>query len=379
MSLRSSHPPVVVVGGGILGLATAWRLLRAGVRVTLVDPGPQTSATRAAAGMLSPFAELPADPAMASAMATALGGYAHFVEKLAADAGVAVAIDFPGTVLLVPETERVAIGDRLRAAGARVEMLDAGALRSAEPMLSLDGGAILLPDEGHVDPRQLHDALQAAFARLGGRWMHTEAESIVIRERGGVGRPVVETGLGPLEAEVVLDATGTGVARFLDEEQRQRLQPRPVRGEILRLLPPARLSHLVHESGGIYLVPQTDGSILVGATAVEGEPRRVTVGGVQWLLEHATRLAPGLAQAEILEIWSGARPLAGNGAPELVEDASGFVFHALGLYRNGILLAPAWSETLANRITRALDRSGIERPGGLDGSSARSEIEWSER
>ncbi|MEZ4653384.1 MAG: FAD-dependent oxidoreductase [Candidatus Eisenbacteria bacterium] len=208
--------------------------------------------------------------------------------------------------------------------------------------------------------------------------MHTEAESIVIRERGGVGRPVVETGLGPLEAEVVLDATGTGVARFLDEEQRRRLQPRPVRGEILRLLPPARLSHLVHESGGIYLVPQTDGSILVGATAVEGEPPR---DGRRSAVAPRARGPPGagLAQAGDPGDLVGGAPLAGNGAPELVEDASGFVFHALGLYRNGILLAPAWSETLANRITRALDRSGIERPGGLDGSSARSEIEWSER
>src|SRR5690606_41764660 len=48
---------VVVVGGGIVGLAVAWCAARAGLTVTVLDPAPGDGATHAAAGMLAPVTE----------------------------------------------------------------------------------------------------------------------------------------------------------------------------------------------------------------------------------------------------------------------------------------------------------------------------------
>ena len=149
-----------------------------------------------------------------------------------------------------------------------------------------------------------------------------------------------------------------------------------MRGEIVRLRPRSgrAIRHLIHKEGGIYLVPQRDGTLLVGATAAEGEAPRVTAGGVRWLLDRAIGIIPSLSDAEFVEAWSGARPLAGEGSPELIEDPAGSVFHGIGLYRNGILLAPLLSAQLEKRI---LEQYHMSVANMMSSPSERAEaISW---
>jgi glycine oxidase len=352
---------VIVIGGGILGLSTAWRLLRAGLPVVIVDDAPESSATRAAAGMLAPFTEVSPNADMQALLARSLEMYPGFVEEIEREADREIEIEFPGTILLVTAEQRAGLVDQLAAQDIRAEALDASALRELEPDLSAES-AILFPGEGYVDPRALHDALREAFARRGGRWISSRARAF---ERAPVETTdrehvTVRTAEGIVRGRIVLNAAGVGAGELLGEELRTLLRPRPVRGEIVRLRPRSRaVRHLVHKEGGIYLVPRRDGTLLVGATAAEGETPRVTAGGVRWLLDRAVEIIPSLNDAEFVEAWSGARPLAGDGAPEIIEDPSGSVFHGVGLYRNGILLAPLLSAQLEARILEQYHTSAV--------------------
>lgn len=352
---------VIVIGGGILGLSTAWRLLRAGLPVVIVDDAPESSATRAAAGMLAPFTEISPNADMQALLARSLEMYPGFVEEIERESDREIEIEFPGTILLVAAEQRAGLLDQLAAQGIRAEALEASALRELEPDLSAES-AILFPGEGYVDPRALHDALREAFARRGGRWIPSRALAF---ERAPVETTdrehvTVRTAEGIVRGRIVLNAAGVGAGALLGEELRARLRPRPVRGEIVRLRPRARaIRHLVHKEGGIYLVPRRDGTLLVGATAAEGEPPRVTAGGVRWLLDRAVEIIPSLNDAEFVEAWSGARPLAGDGTPEVIEDPSGSLFHGVGLYRNGILLAPLLSAQLEARILEQYQTSTV--------------------
>jgi glycine oxidase len=320
-----------------------------------VDDAPETSATRAAAGMLAPFTEISPNAEIAALLARSLEMYREFVGEIEREADRPIELEFPGTVLLT-EGRRAGLLEQLSAQAIRAEALDRAALHELEPSISEElEDAVLLLGEGYVDPRTLHDALREAFARRGGRWISAHALSF---ERAPVETAdrehvTVRTADGIVRGRIVLNAAGAGAGELLDEELRARLRPRPVRGEIvrLRLRSTGAIRHLVHRDGGIYLVPQRDRTILVGATSAEGEGPRVTAGGVRWLIDQAIAIVPSLADAEFVSAWSGARPLAGDGEPQIVEDPSGSVFHAIGLYRNGILLAPALSAELETRIS----------------------------
>lgn len=359
----SATDDIIVIGGGILGLSTAWRLLRAGLPVVVVDDAPEASATRAAAGMLAPFTEISPNAEMAELLARSLEMYRDFVQEIERDVDRAIEIDFPGTVLLTSSDQRDEILGQLSGQRIHAEPLDEAALHALEPSLSKDiQNAILLPGEGYVDPRALHDGLREAFLRRGGRWVAARALSF---ERSAVETSdrenvTVRTAEGVVRGRIVLNAAGTGAGVLLGDDLRERLRPRPVRGEIVRLRPrpPDTIRHLVHKEGGVYLVPQRDGTILVGATSAEGEGPRLTAGGIRWLVDQAITLVPALTDAEFVTAWSGARPLAGDGAPHIIEDPAGSVFHGLGLYRNGILLAPVLSAQLEARILRQYHGSG---------------------
>ncbi|MEZ4651080.1 MAG: FAD-dependent oxidoreductase [Candidatus Eisenbacteria bacterium] len=359
-------PDVLVVGGGILGLATSCELLSRGHTVSIVERDPAGSATRAAGGMLSPWAEFSAPAPWQSLLVQARNAYPEFVRNAEETSGCRVECRFPGTLLVSPDPE-FDLSDltfTFREQGARATYLDSEDLTRVEPGLSVDS-AILLEDEGYVDPRGLHSALRASFEELGGLWIRDEVYAI--REAGGrvVG---VRTSSGDLSAGAVLNTAGVQADRFLLPEDRIRLEPRPVRGELLRLRPPRRgerIRHVIQSPGFAYLIPQDDGTVIVGATSYEGDgTRRLTARGVAELLENAAGLLPDVSDWEWVEAWSGVRPLVGNGEPTVLTDPRPGLFHGLGLYRNGILLAPVIGAQLSRLATEYV---------GLPGSRPRLE------
>lgn len=336
---------VVVVGGGIVGLACADELLRAGHDVRVCDPAPGSGATYAAAGMLAPGGEAWfGEEALLRLGMDSLARWPAFAASLEERSGRDLDLRSAGTLLVAGDRDDLAEVHRacrlLNASGVRVEELDRRTLRAAEPALSgrVVGGA-LLPDDRHVNPRRVTDALLAV---LGDR---------VVRARATPESDGVDLDDGShLRADVVVLATGaTGIPHV-----------RPVRGEVVRVRcrqAPVRVLRARVHGERVYVVPRAHGELLIGATeeehpAGDGDPLP-TLGGVVRLLETARALVPGLAIAELLEVVARDRPGSPDNGPLLGPVASpgpARLLLAGGHHRGGVLLAPITAATVRAHI-----------------------------
>jgi glycine oxidase len=207
-----------------------------------------------------------------------------------------------------------------------------------EPGLSPERAGWLVDGEGWLDPRALAPAVHAAALSAGVRCVQTEVL--------GVGEGEVLTAAGALRGTVVVCA-GAWTAQV---PGLTALPVRPLRGQVLALLSPAgfRLGHVVFGAGG-YLVPRTDGRVLVGSTMEDvGFARGVTSEGMAKLRATARQLCPALEDAAELETWSGFRPSTPDGLP-LLGTVRG-IWVASGHHRNGILLAPYTAMSVADAI-----------------------------
>ena len=332
---------VVVVGGGIIGAAVAWRLLERGVAVTLVDPAPGTGATSTAAGMLAPVTELHYGEEALLALNTASAAlYPEFVAQLQDETGEDVGYAPTGTVVaawdgadLLALRDLLALQQRL---GLSAQMLTAAELRDLEPALAagLPGG-MLAADDHSVDPRRLHAALLAA-AEARGLSMRA-ARVLAVHEQ-----PLSVT----LDDGSVLSPAYVAVAGGAWSPSLVASLPvRPVKGQTLRLrTSEPLLTRVVRGSvrgNAVYLVPRDDGEIVVGATSEEaGFDVRPRAGAVHDLLRDAQAVLPGVTETELVEVSTGLRPATPDNAPLIGMTDTHGVFAATGHYRNGILLAP---------------------------------------
>jgi glycine oxidase len=171
----------------------------------------------------------------------------------------------------------------------------------------------------------------------------------------------VETTAGVVLGRAVVNSAGAWADRFLLPEDQARYRPRPIRGQTVRLRPASRresVRRVIQVPGFAYLVPRADGSVIVGATSEEVGPfPGVTAEGVQSLLSAVQTLVPASRAWTFLSAGSGLRPMAGDGGLYLEPDSQRRgLFHGLGLYRHGILLAPVASTRLAGMILDYLGR-----------------------
>ncbi len=314
---------ITVLGAGIIGLSVADELLRRGHSVCVVDPEPGSGASYAAAGMLSPSAELwPGEEELLRLGRAALALWPAFADRL----GVPLARC--GTLLVGHDA-----GDQQQV--ERQVVLLAGRGVAVE---RLDGGAAHLRDEASVDPRAVVAEL---LARV----------------------PVVGTDPRTGQDVTVL-ATGSVLPAPYDA------LVRGVRGEILRLRcddPPPCTIRGWAQGVPVYLVPRSSGEVVVGATSEEHDgPPVVTAGGVLRLLTAARLLRPEIDRAELVEVIARDRPGTSDNLP-LVGPAGEGVVLAAGHYRHGVLLAPLTARLVADHIeTGALDPALDPRrhPGG---------------
>jgi glycine oxidase len=360
---QAAPSDLLVIGGGILGLSTACEILARGLSVTVFEEDPKRSATWASAGMLSPYAEHAAAGSLQDMMRAARAAYPAYLQRVEEHSGMRVEMAFPGTLIPSLEDGRQVELEALTAKfidlGARARYLDAGETAAHEPQLAARGsGAVLLEEEGYVNPRSLHTALRASFDRLGGRWVGLQVLGLVARQGASVG---VETTAGVALGRAVINAAGAWADRFLLPEDQARYRVRPIRGQTVRLRPPSRresIRRVIQVPGYAYLVPRADGTVIVGATSEEVGPfPGVTAEGVQYLLSAVQALVPVSRGWSFLSAGSGLRPMAGDGELFLEPDSQRRgLFHGLGLYRQGILLAPVASTRLAGMALEYLGR-----------------------
>jgi glycine oxidase len=344
VSERSPSFDVIVVGGGVIGLAAAWRLAQRRLRVAVLErdePGSGTS--RVAAGMLAPIAE--ADPAEQPLLRLGVESaaiYPSFVAELRDASGVDPGYLACGSLLTARDRDEAESLEReleLRAAlDLPVTRLLSGQARRLEPALAPSFRLALdVPDDHAVDPRRLVAALAAAVTRAGGE-LRSGAEAVA------VARNEVTLADGSfIHAEHIVIAAGPWSGRIAGLPEDARIPIRPVKGQIMRLHDPAGpglLTRVLRMRPG-YVVPRGDGRYVLGATMEErGFDTTVTAGAVYELLRDAIELVPGLSELVIDELAAGLRPATPDNAPVIGPGAVPGLHWATGHYRNGVLLAP---------------------------------------
>ena len=344
---------VVVLGGGVVGMACAWRVAQRGAQVVLVDPAPGSGASAAAAGMLAPATELhPGEGALLRLGLHAAAAFPRYAAEVIAASGIDVGYRASGTLAVALEADDRARLVDVRALqqrlGLDVQALTGRECRRLEPLLdpAVSGGTLAGGDH-QVDPRRLWSALHGAARRAGVQ---------VVAARGGVhrrdGRAVgVRLGGGQLlRAGRVVLAVGA--------RARPDAPVRPVKGQILRLrmvkAAPV-LSRVVRglvRDREVYLVPRCDGELVVGATSEDvGFNEKVTASGVYELLRDAQALVPAVGELEVAEVMARCRPGSPDNLPIIgASEVPGLVL-ATGHSRNGVLLSGVTADAVADLVT----------------------------
>jgi glycine oxidase len=356
----SNKVDVAVVGGGIIGLASAWRARQAGLSVTLLERhGAGEATSHVAAGMLAPVAEVEFGEAGRRVLDLGLRSaelWPRFAADLEEAAGIEVGLRRTGTLVVARDADearelerQIAFRDSL---ALSTERLLPSAARALEPALTPTVRlAFAAPDDHSVDPRAVLLALRLACENTG----------VDLRDRADVAAVECDhekvTGLRLREGEAlhagqVVMAAGAWTST-VELPAGMSVQVRPVKGQILRLRDPAGpglLNGVVRFHGG-YLVPRGDGRYVLGATMEErGEDLHPTAGGVYELLRDAHELVPGVEELQIEELNVGLRPSTPDNAPVIGPGALEGLVWATGHHRNGILLAPLTAEL----VTKAL-------------------------
>jgi glycine oxidase len=381
---QAQHPryDAIVVGGGAIGLACAWRAARRGARVAVLERDhPASGATGVAAGMLAPVGEASwGEEALLALNQESLRRWPGFAAELEADAEAEVGYRECGAVHVAldrDEAEELRRRHQLHLQlGLDSEWLRASECRRLEPGLAprLSGG-VHVSHEAAADPRRLTAALLAALEQRGVE-VHAGAE-VGVAESGGDGwRLSVGDGRAFEAGAVVLAAGCWSAAPWLPEEARPPV--RPVKGEILTLGGSGEgpVCERIVAGERVYLVPHEDGRLVVGATVEErGFDTSVTAGGVHELLREAYRLLPEVAELELLETAAGLRPGSPDNAPLIGPGAIDGLIVATGHYRNGIVLAPLTADCVAALLAGDAPPVELESFSPLRFGRAGSEVE----
>ncbi|MET9509195.1 glycine oxidase ThiO [Streptomyces flavidovirens] len=351
---------VLVVGGGIIGLVTAWRAAQRGLRVAVADPEPGGGAARVAAGMLAAVTELHyGEQTLLGLNLASAERYPAFVAELEAASGQGTGYRACGTLAVALDTDDRAHLRELHAlqrrSGLESEWLTGRECRRLEPMLAPGvRGGLRVDGDHQVDPRRLAAALLTACERAGVVWHRGWAERLSV-VRGRASGAVLADGTELAAGQVVL-AAGSLSGRLGGVPQEVLPPVRPVKGQVLRLsVPPAyapflsRTVRAVVRGSHVYLVPRENGELVVGATSEElGWDTTVTAGGVYELLRDAHELVPGITELPLTETRAGLRPGSPDNAPLLGPTALPGLHLATGHYRNGVLLTPVTGDAMAD-------------------------------
>ncbi len=364
MPTPHDKPTVAVIGGGVIGLACAWRLAREGCAVDVYE---RDTAGRAASwvsgGMLAPVAEYGfEDDAFFEFATRSHARYPSFLVDLELDSGVRVPMNTRGTLMVgVDRDDAESIRRLYRFREARdlaVSWLTGSEAREEEPLLSPRvSAAMWIPDDYEVDNRALVAALAAALRRRGGTLHeHAGIEGLDVRNARAAG-VVVRGEVRP--ADVVLLAAGAWSGTIEGLPAAAVPPVRPVKGQVvsLRATTDCPLERVIR-TPDCYLVPKADGRLIVGATQEEmGFDLEPTAGGVLRLLEHAWEAVPAIFDLPIERLEVGLRPASRDHLPIVGQSSMPGLVVATGHYRHGILLTPATADAVCRGILEGFDDS----------------------
>lgn len=351
----------IIVGGGILGAATAYRLAKAGEDVTLVDSRDPGQATDAGAGIVCPWVSKRRNPDW---YALAKGGarfYPDLVRELKVDGITETGYEKVGSLSLQEDDQKLKelfeiISNRKEDAPeiGDIELLDEKEVQKRFPLLRSGFGAVHVSGGARVDGRMLRDALLEG-ARIYGAKQVTGNANLLHEENRILG---VKVGDIELVADQVIAVNGAWMRDLLDPllaDKELYFDVRPQRAQIIHL----ELENLDGSEWPVAKSPfnqymlVSGNRLIVGATQENntGFDRRMTAGGIHEILHKALDLAPCLSDATLLETRVGFRPMTPESVPVMGRLPGYDNFYvANGLGSSGLTMAPFMAKQLANLV-----------------------------
>lgn len=336
---------VLIMGGGIIGLAIALELRQQGAEVTVISRDFQAAASHAAAGMLAPHAEGLQPGPMLDLCRRSLALYPDWCQKLETLTGKLSGYWPSGILSPTFGPDRPPC-----APDAPADWLEAEAIPQYQAGLSpAVTGGWWFPEDAQVDNRALTQALRLAVQDLGVELV----EGVRVRgiqQRSRTVQRISTDSAGDFTAQHYVLATGAWSHKLLP------IPVHPRKGQMASLRVPAGYPHpqplqRVLFGEQIYIVPRQDGRIILGATSEDvGFAPHNTPAGIQQLLHQAMRLYPVLAEFALEECWWGFRPTTPDQLPILGQGPCANLTLATGHHRNGILLAPITAHLIAGAI-----------------------------
>ena len=339
-NLPVKHRDVIIVGGGIIGLSLAIELRKRGASVLVVERGePGREASHAAGGMLVDC--LSETAAALQPLATASARmYLEFAHELEVESKIKVDLRDTGTIVFPPAEHTHPIPDFSQSNPLPTPLAE------LEPALAYTKRPAFYLKERSVDPRALTIAAIQTAKNRGVDFSSGDPVTKTNAEHGhAIGVTTIKTSFA---ASKVINCAGA----WAGEIAPQPFPTRPVKGQMLCLVMPSRemIRHVIR-SPEVYLIPRSDGRLLVGATVEEaGFDKRTVPDTIQRLHRAAIALVPKLAEAKILEDWAGLRPGTPDALPILGTTETPGYFVATGHFRDGILLAPITAQIMANVV-----------------------------
>lgn len=344
-------PDVLIVGGGIIGLAIALEVRSRGATVTVLTRDRQEAATRAAAGMLAPHAEGIPPGALLDLGLKSLSLYPNWIRTIEDQSGRSTSY-WPCGILapVYASPSSSSSSPSLSSPTPSAQWFDQSTIHAVQPDLSAEViGGWWHPDDGQVDNRELHDALWAAAEAMGVILKSGIQVDAIQQAHGRVA--AIQTASEVWTADHYVLATGAWTPDLLP------VPIQPVKGQMLAVRLPTQVSALmplkrVLYGEQIYIIPRQDGRIIIGATVeTVGFTPHNTPAGLQSLLREAIRLYPPIGNLPIEECWWGFRPGSPDQWPILGASSCENLTLATGHHRNGILLAPATALLIADWIS----------------------------
>lgn len=345
-SSTGAEPELIVVGGGVIGVACAWRASRAAITTTVLDAAGHDRATDVAAGMIAPVGEAGwgEEDLLQAALASA-NAWPSFAAELERASGLPVPYRRCGAIHVALDRDEAAELQRQHEFHERLGLptswLRGSQCRRLEPGLATAVRAgFEAPEEAEIDPRALLAALTAAAVAAGASFEpETQVAELLVED--GVARGVRRSDGSVLRSGRVLLAAGAHSGELLAGSA--RIPIRPVKGEVVRLRAAAgeRPCERLIVTERVYIVPRQDGEVVVGATSEDrGFDTRVRAGALLELLREAYRVLPEIAELELAGCAAGLRPGTPDNAPAVGWSGVEGLLVATGHFRNGILLAP---------------------------------------
>ncbi len=351
---------MLIVGGGVIGLAIAVELRQQGATVTVLSKDFAAAAAHAAAGMLAPRAEKLAGPLLDLSQRS-LALYPEWTQKLEGLTGQSTG--FWPCGILVPYLAAEPSSHSKFASGPIPSPCQiAQNLHHYQPGLSTNvTGGYFYPEEGQVDNRALTHTLCSAAEALGVELQEGVTVEAFLQQQGRV--TSVLTSAGEQQARHYVLAAGAWSSDLLP------VPVQPLKGQMLAVRQPDnapnRLKHVLYGER-IYIVPRRDGRVVLGATSeTVGWTPHNTPAGVAQLLNGAMELYPAIRDFPIQECWWGFRPATPDELPVLGPSHCDNLTLATGHHRNGILLAPITARLIGQFVKNKLQNSASNAPDPL--------------